>query len=184
MYHIPNDKRAEKSANALFMGLSELLEKKNFDEISVTDIWKISGVSRATFYRLFDNTMDILSYGCSKILLQVTENLSYKKNRSFEEINLTLIDFCLKNSTSIEMIMKAHRMDIFYQARTSLFDLYHPCFESKNIPKYQEESILLSICALLPAFFELWLQSDRTMTASDLNALLSNSLIGLSRMVE
>ena len=62
MYHIKNDKRCIKSAARIGEAVRELLTEKPLSEITVTDIQKRSGTGRSTFYRLFDNTDDVLLY--------------------------------------------------------------------------------------------------------------------------
>lgn len=62
MYHIKNDKRCIKSADRIGNALRALLAEKALSDITVTDIQKCSGVGRSTFYRLFDNTDDVLLY--------------------------------------------------------------------------------------------------------------------------
>ncbi|WP_050810371.1 TetR family transcriptional regulator [Desulfitobacterium hafniense] len=52
----------------LFKALSELLHKKTIDKLSVTDIIKASGVSRATFYRYYNDKYDLLNSNYKKIL--------------------------------------------------------------------------------------------------------------------
>ena len=60
MYHISNDIRTQKSADLIANALNEYILKKDFTEITVTDLQKASSVSRSTFYRLFDNIVYIL----------------------------------------------------------------------------------------------------------------------------
>lgn len=54
MYHIPNDERSRKSAEKIYQSLRHILFNKRLEEISISDIGKECGVSRSTFYRLFD----------------------------------------------------------------------------------------------------------------------------------
>lgn len=65
MFHVKEDKRSQKSAELIYKGLSELLEKKSYDSITITDIQRASTVGRATFYRCFDNVNDVLHWQCS-----------------------------------------------------------------------------------------------------------------------
>ena len=67
MYHIKSDKRAQTSAQLIGDAMLELLKARAFDDISVSDIQRQSTVGRATFYRLFDNTVDVLSWLCNQI---------------------------------------------------------------------------------------------------------------------
>lgn len=62
MYHIKNDKRCLKSAARIAEAFRDMLAKKPLPEITVTDLQKASGIGRSTFYRLFDNTDDVLLY--------------------------------------------------------------------------------------------------------------------------
>ena len=54
MYHISKDKRALQSSELIYNGLLECIRKKPFDQITVSDLQKASGVARSTFYRAFD----------------------------------------------------------------------------------------------------------------------------------
>ena len=62
MYHISDDPRAHASAQRICDALMECARRKPFSEISVTDLYKEHRISRTTFYRLFDNTVDVLEY--------------------------------------------------------------------------------------------------------------------------
>jgi len=62
MYHIKNDKRCHKSAARIGEAFKRLIDEKPLSEISVTDLQKVSGIGRSTFYRLFDNVDDVLLF--------------------------------------------------------------------------------------------------------------------------
>ena len=62
MYHIPNDKRSKESAFKIYQSLRHNLWNKELKDITVMDIFKESGIARTTFYRLFDNVIDVLEY--------------------------------------------------------------------------------------------------------------------------
>ena len=62
MYHIPNDKRSKNSAFKIYQSLRHNLWNKKLVDITVMDIYKESGIARTTFYRLFDNVLDVLEY--------------------------------------------------------------------------------------------------------------------------
>ena len=66
MYHIKNDRRCRRSADLIGSALKVLLAGKSLNDITVTDLQKVSGVGRSTFYRLFDNIDDVLLYEAEK----------------------------------------------------------------------------------------------------------------------
>lgn len=48
------------SKNCLFDALLKLLQEKDFEKITVTELTRVADVSRATFYRYFQNVADVL----------------------------------------------------------------------------------------------------------------------------
>ncbi len=62
MYHIKNDKRCIRSAESIMHALEQLMGRKAFMDITVTDIQKTAGIGRSTFYRLFDTIDDVVTY--------------------------------------------------------------------------------------------------------------------------
>lgn len=47
---------------AIAIALVQLMKSKNFEDISVSEIVKIAGVGRSSFYRNFEGKKDVLSY--------------------------------------------------------------------------------------------------------------------------
>ncbi len=86
MYHISNDKRARQSSELIYQGLLACLKHKNFDEITVTDLQKASGVARTTFYRAFDNMSDILYWKCDLCFQEVLG--SFTQEQFKDELSL------------------------------------------------------------------------------------------------
>ena len=81
MYHIKKDARSQKSAEIIYQALRNILWKKSLNEVNITDIHKECGVSRMTFYRLFDNVVDVLSWKLSICIEQYNEFKKDKKNK-------------------------------------------------------------------------------------------------------
>lgn len=67
MYHIKQDKRAQTSVELICTGLKQCLREKSFENITISDIQRISGVSRSTFYRNFDRIEDVLALMCDRV---------------------------------------------------------------------------------------------------------------------
>lgn len=60
-------KQSEKSKLWMEAALLQLMKKKNFSAITVTDICEKAGVSRLTFYRNFETKEDILRFHFDKV---------------------------------------------------------------------------------------------------------------------
>lgn len=116
MYHIPNDKRAQKSADLIAQGLYKCLEKKPLNDIKVNDIYLDSYVSRATFYRLFDSVYDVLQYQCDSIVEEIAESLKTKHFESMKEMGMYNIKLWLKHDKLIEVIVENLLYNMVFQS--------------------------------------------------------------------
>ena len=62
VYHIANDQRERKSAAKLSAAAERILLGREPQKLSVSLLSSEAGVSRTTFYRLFDEPDDVLKY--------------------------------------------------------------------------------------------------------------------------
>lgn len=79
MYHIKKDARCMRSAEEIRASLLRCLDKKRFSDITITDIHRECGVSRATFYRLFDNTIDVVQFSCDRLFADFAEGIACRR---------------------------------------------------------------------------------------------------------
>ncbi|QDP02365.1 TetR/AcrR family transcriptional regulator [Thalassotalea sp. PS06] len=119
MYHIKQDKRSERSAEKIYQGLNELLQSKKLSEITVSEVCKVSGVGRTTFYRNFDIVTDVLAMKCDLCFKEVLAGFVQQNGfRSFNKINLLryYISYWISNWKVLDNIVKANRIDIIYKS--------------------------------------------------------------------
>lgn len=116
MYHIKKDLRSVKSAELLYRGLIYCMEKKEFDKISISDISLESSVSRATYYRNFDNIIDILHWKCDQQFNKVLTDFVSKTPQIDAKAQLVehIFYYWLKNIEIIEVLLKIGRVDIIF----------------------------------------------------------------------
>lgn len=153
MYHIKPDKRSQQSARLICEGLISCLKKKSFDKITITDIQKESNVGRATFYRLFDNISDVLSYQWFILCLNVVENQVGKEHYSTKELILSFIQNWIKNELLLETIWINNRIDIIITTLNNnkeiLTELF---FKNSNLDEEKKEYLTsTAIVALVSA---------------------------------
>lgn len=113
MYHIKNDKRCLRSAEAITTALDYLLNKKSFMDISVSDIQRASGVGRSTFYRLFDTIDDVLEYSIDQGFREVTSEFQKGGWKDFTEYCLRYI---MKDGDRIMNIVAAGRSGLIVRS--------------------------------------------------------------------
>ena len=155
MYHIPNDKRAQKSAEKLTMGLFKMMERKAFVDITVKDITEISEIGRATFYRLFDNIVDILYWNCEKILLDTLENAPNDEENNFHEFFVYFAEKWVKNEKLMCALIKASRTDILFDVHMKHINKWSNLLLSGDALKEQDlEYIARLLVAILPIAYQ------------------------------
>ena len=81
MYHIPDDKRAKVSAWRIYQSVRHVLVNKKLCDVTITDVNKQSGISRTTFYRLFDNITDVLEMQLEQFFREYESNSKLQKDR-------------------------------------------------------------------------------------------------------
>lgn len=114
MYHINSDKRCIKSAELIYEGLLKCLKNKSFEQITVTDIQKSSGVARTTFYRCFDNISDILYWRCDMCFGEAFEGLNTSDVADENILIKHYFSYWLKHSGILELLISINRQDIIY----------------------------------------------------------------------
>lgn len=114
MYHISRDKRSEQSARLIYDGLLKCLKSKSFDEITVTDVQKASGVARTTIYRCFDNLSDILFWRCDMCFLEALHRVEPKGVPSEYELMQGYFAYWTEHSDILKLLIDINRQDIIY----------------------------------------------------------------------
>lgn len=68
------DKREKNVKERIVKAIISLSSRKNWDEITITDIINESKVARATFYRNFNNIDELIEYGIEQFRINYWEN--------------------------------------------------------------------------------------------------------------
>ena len=114
MYHISNDKRAVQSADLIYKGLLQCLDHKTFEQITVTDVQKASGVARTTIYRCFDNLSDILYWRCDLAFREALHSTEPINAPSELELMQGYFAYWTAHSDILKLLIDIDRQDIIY----------------------------------------------------------------------
>lgn len=153
------DKREEKTLNAIYNGFSEIINVKNYDEITIQDILNKANIGRSTFYLHFKTKDQLLESVSKKIFDHVfSHSLQEEKTHDFSTDKIynykhliTHIFYHIKDESSlIKGILNSNGNKIFlnefknnlYNLADSYFSNY-PLKEDK-IPLTLKEDILVS----------------------------------------
>lgn len=177
MYHISKDLRAKRSAEKIGNGLLSCLKNKNFIEITVTDIQKSSSISRATFYRLFDNIYDVLSYLCDNLFEEVNKQFKLIDKHNPKKTSLKFIQELMNNKSLLSALINCGRMDILYNSHLKYIskniDYFFP---NSSINKEQMNYLMITMTSLISSYLTAWLKNGSYETAEEIQNRLKNSL--------
>lgn len=167
MYRIKNDKRTKRSIELITRGLTECLDKKPLAEIGVAEIAQTAGISRATFYRIFDSPLDVLDCLCETIAQELEEFMSRIATQKDADYTLHAILFLINHADSLKAIFRSGRMDLLEKTIRPRAELF--VSPAKRILSETEmDYIKYSIAAIIKAILYVWYQHGCRETASEL----------------
>lgn len=115
------DRRQQKTRQAVFAAFGRLLEKKEFETITVQEIIDEANVGRSTFYAHFETKDALLKTMCTDIFHHVfSRDLEKEKNHDFSgaghdfEKEITHILYHLQdNRKNLKGLLSSHSGEIF-----------------------------------------------------------------------
>lgn len=118
MYRIKEDQRSIQSAQLISEGLAMVLKKKDYPDISISEVCKINGIARTTFYRHFDTLDDVLMYQYDQLFQQSIRNYA---DNSYEPVSFArlLLQIATENPTLTTAIIKSDRRELLVAATRS-----------------------------------------------------------------
>lgn len=124
-----NDKRSKRTRAWLLETLLELLEKKEYSEISITELTEKADIARQTFYRNYSSMDDILLYETDEILdeyiKKVQKNLEAKSDLTWDFEVKQLVYVWQRNETLFKALLKAGLGLQFLEKLSVFFSMFH-----------------------------------------------------------
>lgn len=168
MIHVGTDKRRLRSAQLLADALMQCLEEKDFTQINVSDLQRKSGVSRATFYRLFDNIQDVLAYRCQEISDELTIKYQGDSGASDDSFLLFTLRYLFEHHKLLEAIFKVNRGDILQQALLKNVWFLKKQFPVKDVPDEQFDYLFAASAGILGSILMVWVRHGQKETPEEL----------------
>lgn len=114
MYRVNGDPRSVKSCELIYEGLKGLLKERSYrlESISVTDITRRSQVGRATFYRHFDSSLDVLRWVSNREVEHAFSNILTLSSK-YELLCYNFFSYWYENSELLDVLVETRHPDIF-----------------------------------------------------------------------
>lgn len=169
MYHIKSDKRSQASAAEIAQGLEVCLQSKPLQSITVSDIHRVTGISRATFYRLFDTPEDVLHYQFSQIAAAMVQQVEGNWTESPDKLLEAAIAMGMQNNDFLKAVVANGRFDLLYQYTEQNFRLLDEkrSILPKNMEPIEREYLLSQLAMSMVAILITWSRNGRKETPAE-----------------
>ena len=158
---------------ALALALLKLMEKQEFDKISITEITKVAGVGRSSFYRNFESKESLL---CDYILTLYktyfdAENVPHSINHSknIESFLIPRFEFIYKYRKIFSALHKRNILYYFFNKIEQDFILVL-CGQSDDISSYYC-AMFAGSCA---SIIRHWIERDFKESVEDMVEVFKN----------
>lgn len=123
------DKRSKRTRAWLLETLLELIEEKDYADISITELTERAGIARQTFYRNYDSKDEILLSKMDEIrdeyLIKVQKNLETKDDPCWDFEVTQMIKLWQRNETLFQALQKAGLAFQAHEKLAGIFTLLH-----------------------------------------------------------
>lgn len=165
--------QSQVTQESLLGALDRLLKKKAIEEISVSELTKVAGISRMTFYRHYRNIIDVLSIQVEEILLEFKKTIVYQNNYQYI---LQMVEFFQKHSDFVKLLLRAHQQELL---RSNIATVMGELSGGKELMKQltdQEVQYYIGYhTAGLMTVILAWIQHDQPETPQELAAFLDKN---------
>lgn len=120
--------------------VKKILEKKQFDDITVQDILDEAGVARKTFYRYFNDKYDIVNAYYNDY---ITQNIiPHRGKKNYYELSIDIYNFIKENRKYFKNAMNSEKdgnlFDFLYKTAVSGYLEYY--YENNDSADIDEET--------------------------------------------
>ena len=166
-----------KTKNLICLALYTLMQKQDYEEISVKDICQRAGVSRMSFYRYYGMKDDIFITYCDERFEEFYTRVSKEKGLSMKEFTLKMFEFIDEYKRQILILYSAHRESLLLEqlnsyARYIISTLKTDTFdEQKNNPVFA-----FFMAGGLFNTISYWLNMKNPLSPKEINDVLYNAI--------
>lgn len=182
MYHLKEDMRAEKSAEMLYEALTRCMSKKRFDKITISELSMESTVSRATFYRNFDEVIDILYWKCDRLFREVlTAFITSEPDLTHADGLISYVfRFWMKHTDILEILIERGRVDIIYNSFLNNAGVVMEYLsENLHLPEWNTRYFISTRVGIFVGIFQAWIMGGKQESAKELTEILNQQALAI-----
>lgn len=179
------------------LALMEILSKKEFEYITVSEICKKAGVNRSTFYLHYENTNDLLNETARYLINDFISYFNFDKGfikKGFSETEEGELNFISEKYLEPYLSYIKDNQKVFSTAlmRTSslgfestyqkMFDhIFSPIMEKFGYPESEKKYIIKFYLNGITAVINEWLLENCEKTTEEVITIIKHCIFGLER---
>ena len=159
--------------------LVECMRTKNFTDITISDLSRVSKVSRVTFYRYFSNTTDVLEYLCDS-LFEETDGIDELKISREDSFVVSLLQYLMDRSDLMGAIYRSRRIDLFERSMARHVNEVSLSMLPDLSPlelEYIKAAYTAALSAGCGAVISVWAKNGKKESPEDILRIFKNDLI-------
>lgn len=178
MFHIKSDKRSQTSAKLISDGLFRCMKRKPFPDITISDLQRESTVGRATFYRLFDRTEDVLAYECDCVFSELVQQGCLMDASNRYEMFRTFFEAWTNHLPLLNAITQSGHVEILYQTfRTHAESIGKIMIPGKELSPENVDYMIAILTSSLMGTMNVWLDNKQNKTPDELADIFMKSIV-------
>ena len=158
--------------DCLAYALTELMERKALDKISIRELTERAGVSRASYYRHFESKEDLLQYRLSRLTLDWWHDL-YDRENEFTDYAAQMMEFIEGNSKLFAVLYRQNLLRLFFEYLT---ESAGPKKEDPPKDAYRKIIRMYGFYGLLSE----WLRRGQKETPEELAQVISETIVNIA----
>lgn len=154
------------------------MKEKPYVDISITKLVGRAMVGRSTFYRNFDDMVDILYWQCDRQFAQVLCGyVEYGQKDGFGLLEY-VFGYWQKNSEILELLLSINRIDIIYDCFGKNSSIVMDDIQERLKLPYEQHDYFLSIrIGVFIGVMKTWLQNGKREKAHQLSSMVGEQLL-------
>lgn len=165
---LSNEQVNRLTKESLQIALIQLMQTKEFNKISLTELTKRAGVSRTAYYSNYDSKQAILEDTLDNIFKQINdaeEKMNANEENNIKKKHDTLLKIVMDHKLTYRTILKAGMGNIIQQQ-------FNEIFNTQNAKTYQEEYLLYFLSGAFYNTYMHWLVSEDPIEIEQLTELI------------
>ena len=193
-----NESKYFNTAVKMDKALISLLEKKDFEYITIKEICEVAGVNRSTFYLHYENTADLLKEttqyitdGFLTYFSVDTRSIAYQYNNcELKDLVFVTPEYLTPYLTYIKENQRIFKTSLkhigsmnFDKVYNKMFEfIFNPVLERFSFPKTDREYVMKFYLTGITAVVMEWLKNDCRESIEEISRIIIQCVIGQNKV--